>query len=551
MDQNKRFDRHFTLESDTDSEYTPQSGSGFVTEHTAGGELWRLPEINNGFTAYPSAAGRGNLTYFRTDVPNAGNYTVKISLSCPDPQADVIVFSERRRCVLCHAHPGPDGRIHLAFTANVCPIIPRGKETVYSDGAADVTIAGAALKELSIREAPEIPTVFILGDSTVTDQPADLPYDPASCYCGWGQMLPAFFQEGAAVSNHAHSGLTTASFRNEGHWDIVSGSLRPGDYVMMQFGHNDQKRKDLAAYGGYAKNLTRYIEEIRAKGAVPILITPVSRSLWNAPGGQFNDLLKDWADACRTVAEKTETPLIDLHEQSMRFILEHGQEGSKPFFHPDDYTHFNDFGGYLMADFVVQGLRKTGLQDLRACLRSADVMPAPSVPQGQAEAPKGRNFFSGPKVPAQKPAGVDSCLLRAGVSVSRAEFLSAACSTFLYLPKNVYNDVYPDVFGDEWYAGTVQGAYDSGLTGTPAGKNFRPAEPVSCADALAVLIRILQDRYQAPKTEDLGPETGENKIHKEAGRLGIDFQTPDGKLDGAQAEAMLKKAAAAASKRSC
>jgi hypothetical protein len=139
-----------------------------------------------------------------------------------------------------------------------------------------------------------------------------------------------------------------------------------------------------------------------------------------------------------------------------------------------------------------------------------------------------------------------SGFLRSGAPVSRSEFLSAAFSTFQYLPKNVYNDVYPDVFGDEWYAGTIQAAYDSRLTGTPAGTDFRPKEPVTCADALSVLIRILQDRYGVDRTDADVLNQGADAVHRKAAKLGIDFRTPDQMLDGAQAAAMLKKAAAEA-----
>lgn len=357
------------------AEYSPKTGCGIVTSRAAKEELFRIPAVNNGFTSYPENTG-GEPVYFRLDVPKEGNYTVDLTLACPDPETEVSVFSERRRCVLWHTRAANDGLTRLSFTANVCKTIPRGKKEAYRDRALDFTFQGARLQELRVREAPEAPSVFLLGDSTVTDQPADLPYDPRRCYCGWGQMLPAFLKDGAAVSNHAHSGLTTASFRSEGHWDIVSGMLRPGDFVLLQFGHNDQKCKDLAARGGYAVNLRRYVDEIRRKGATPILVTPVSRSVWDLPGGGFHDLLKDWADSCRAVADATNTPLLDLHAESVRFFLKQGEKAARRFFHPGDRTHFNDYGGYLIAWFAARGLRGT---QLRAFLREPDSMPEPAA----------------------------------------------------------------------------------------------------------------------------------------------------------------------------
>lgn len=378
-------------------EYTPEAGYGFVTARAAAGPQWKIPEVNSGFTAYPIRTA-DNPEFFRADVPRVGNYAVNLTLSCPDSGSPVTVFSERRRCVLWRGHAGADGLIRCSFTANVQPVIPRGFQTARADGAVDVTAAGGRLRSLSVREAPKTPTVFLLGDSTVTDQPADLPYDPRGCYCGWGQMLPLFLRESAAVSNHAHSGLTTAACRNEGHWGIVSGLLRPGDFVLLQFGHNDQKCADLAAYGGYAENLKRYVREIREKGAVPILVTPVSRSIWDLPGGGLNDLLRDWADACRSVAESTGSSLSDLHAESIRFLLGQGETAARRFFHPGDRTHFNDYGGYLMASLAVRGLRNT---ELRPLLRDTSGMPDPAdAPDALPDPPGGfASPFAQPVLP--------------------------------------------------------------------------------------------------------------------------------------------------------
>ena len=105
---------------------------------------------------------------------------------------------------------------------------------------------------------------WVCGDSTVTDQTANLPYAPGTSYCGWGQMLPAYLPD-VCITNHAHSGLTTESFTSEGHWDIVKPRLRAGDICLYQFGHNDQKLAHLQAYGGYTDRLRTYIKEARTE----------------------------------------------------------------------------------------------------------------------------------------------------------------------------------------------------------------------------------------------------------------------------------------------
>ena len=459
--------------------------------------------------------------YFRVKVPRGGNYTIEMLMGDYDSETDITVFSERRRCVLRNAHAQKGEFIRFTFTANVCGIIPRGKETVYQDDGIDITVIGnsAHLNAVTVREDMNTPAVYIVGDSTVTDQPAEYPYAPGNSYCGWGQMLPAFLKSGIAVSNHAHSGLSTASLLNEGHWDVVMKEVKPKDYIFIQFGHNDQKDKNLAAFGGYTKNLERLVNETREKGAIPVIITPVSRSLWNAPGGSFNDLLKDWARACCLVAQKTDTPLVDLHAASMYFILDKGKEEAKQFFYPGDFTHFNDYGGYVMASFVVEGIRKTNLKKLQKYLRDIDVqkieiLPDYNLPKRKAaKVPFVKSILEDMPIPVfkdidglAKKADIQEIVRRGIMSgkegtfrpaepVSRAEFLSSLFAAFHYLPKNVYNDVYTDIFGDEWYAGTVQSAYDSGFIDkslTPDGE-FKPNSYISCGEALSITIHVIND----------------------------------------------------------
>jgi lysophospholipase L1-like esterase len=529
--------------------FTPEAGYGFVTEEVAQrDEQCQIPEINNGFTEKPqnevsigilmgdakNHASGGSFCcsvapdiplYFRVKVPHAGNYRVELLLGADGSETDVTVFSERRRCVLRKARSKRGLPLKFSFTANVCNIIPRGKQTVYCDGGIDITILGksAHLNAIAICETPESHTIYIAGDSTVTDQTAEYPYVPGESYCGWGQMLPAFFKEGIAVSNHAHSGLTTTGFLEDGHWDIVASEMKRGDYLLVQFGHNDQKDKNLAAFGGYAKYLEKFIEMTRARGVHAVLITPVSRSLWNAPDGEFNDLLTEWAEACRSVAHKTGTPLIDLHERSMEFILEQGRENSLRYFYPNDYTHFNDFGGYLMAAFVAQELRKVKLSELSKFLRNTSVNPE-EILEGNyifcrksEKKPALRKTRRGEKVPAFQDVGGlpekeaiqesvrrgilrgDGNLFHPDTQISRAEFLSSVFAAFQYLPKNVYNDVYSDVFGDEWYAGTIQAAFDNQLIDgqMTADGRFSPQKAVNFTEALSVLLRILESKYGA------------------------------------------------------
>ena len=207
----------------------------------------------------------------------------------------------------------------------------------------------------------ECATVYVAGDSTVTDQEVEN-YHPYTSYCGWAQTMPCFLRPEVGWSNYADSGLTTASFRQQGYYEEVRKRMRPGDFFLMQFGHNDQKLYELQAETGYRENLLKYIAECREIQVNPILTTPVGRNIWNTDE-TYNDLLEDHARVVRAVAKEQKVPLIDLHKRSVDWYRKLGAEGvcmqgAVAYFHPGDYTHFNDYGAYQMASFVAAEMRK-------------------------------------------------------------------------------------------------------------------------------------------------------------------------------------------------
>lgn len=534
-----------------DSMYTPEIGYGFVDEKVkAENELIQIMELGNGFSISPdfegqvltnilmeNRGGEDNLRrsfcysdrpdvplYFRVKVPHNGNYNVNLIMGDKNADTNVTVFSERRRCVLQNATAKAGKFIELEFTANVCDIVPRGKEGVYPDDSIDITIVGnkSCINAMTIEEVRDVPTIYIAGDSTLTDQAAEYPYNPAKSYCGWAQMFPLFFKSGIAISNQAHSGLTTASFRNGGHYEIVEKRIKPNDFFFMQFGHNDQKDIHLSAFEGYANNLRRYVDEVRAKGAFPVIITPVSRTLWNGEGGSFNDLLADNAEACIQVAKEMGVQLIDLHEKSVEFILKYGPKESTKFFFPKDYTHHNDFGAYEMAKFIVEGIKEANIKPIVNYLR--DEVGEPLDMSKYLEAvPTANNVqqvqYTGQKlqtnvVPKYEDiqnhfakADIEEMLKRGIIkgkgdkflpenNVTRVEFLSILFKAVRYLPANVYDDMYSDVFGDEWYAGTIQAAYNNGLIDgaiTPD-KEFKPEQFITCEESITIIINAYKNK---------------------------------------------------------
>lgn len=363
------------------SSYNKQTGFGFVigAVYNANAAL-RIPETNSSFLPQWWYAGtaicdvtcteygvqatatdavraedlecRSLPVWFRVDVPAEGVYRTKITVTGTDG-GEVLVFIGRRRLVWRGTLAAGENKTITAY-CDVFPIVPRGQVDAVPSTAVNVTVVGGALAAAAVAEAPDVRRIWVCGDSTVTDQTANLPYAPGTSYCGWGQMLPAYLPD-VCITNHAHSGLTTESFTSEGHWDIVKPRLRAGDICLYQFGHNDQKLAHLQAYGGYTDRLRTYIKEARTAGAVPVLVTPLARNSWK-DAAHYNDFLADFADAVLTLGKAENVMVLDLHTWAMALMQQDGLETAKRWFYPGDYTHTNDFGAYKMAGFVAHAL---------------------------------------------------------------------------------------------------------------------------------------------------------------------------------------------------
>ena len=215
------------------------------------------------------------------------------------------------------------------------------------------------------------PHVFMIGDSTMANKPLDLPER------GWGMALGAFFQDAGMVQNHAVNGRSTKSFIDEGRWDKVVAELKAGDFVIIQFAHNDEKKEDPTRYAdpgtSFRDNLRRFIRETRAHGATPILATPVCRRKFDA-AGKLVPTHGAYPDATRAVAREEKVPLLDLERATAKWLESAGDEPSKKFFmwiepgaHPKipdgrkDDTHFVEAGATAVAGLAVARIREQKL----------------------------------------------------------------------------------------------------------------------------------------------------------------------------------------------
>ena len=210
--------------------------------------------------------------------------------------------------------------------------------------------------------------------------PADFPET------GWGMPFSKLFNEAVEVQNHAYNGRSTKSFRREGRWAKVQAQLKKGDYVFIQFGHNDAKASDTARYApsqtDFRENLTRYVAETRAKGGIPILLTPTQRRKFDSTG-VFVDQHADYPNVVREVAAKEKVLLIDIEKESKKYISSEGPEGAKKMFlhYPvgifrkfmkgaADDTHFSPFGAMKISDMVAEAILASN-EHLRSFLKKS------------------------------------------------------------------------------------------------------------------------------------------------------------------------------------
>lgn len=213
-------------------------------------------------------------------------------------------------------------------------------------------------------------TLWMVGDSTMANKPVI----PANAERGWGQMLPAFFDDSLRIENHAMNGRSTKSFLDEGRWATITNQIKAGDWVIIQFGHNDEKSKDprryTTPYGSFTTNLTRYVKETRALGGYPILATSIVRRKFGADG-KLKDTHGDYITAVRQVAADLDVPLLRLNQLSGEIVEALGPERSKKLYlwvGPDEFpslekpkeddTHFCAYGATRMCDLAVEEIQR-------------------------------------------------------------------------------------------------------------------------------------------------------------------------------------------------
>lgn len=330
-----------------------------------------------GYDILPAPTAKGSEPfYFSVKLPD-GNYKVSVKLGSKKKAGNTTVRAESRRLMAEHIVTQKGKFQTVEFVVNKrtpeindkmsVKLKPREKGSLTWDEKLTLEFNGEspAVCSIHIERDTLSPTIYLCGNSTVTDQGAEP-------WASWGQMFPRWFNDGVVIANHAESGLTAGTFIAQNRLAQIMESLRPGDIVICEFGHNDEKEKGpgSGAWYHYSRNLKIFVDNVRKKKAEIIFCTPTQRRNFAKDGKHITDTHGDFPKAMKTVAEREKVPVIDLNAMTRTFFETLGEEDSKrslvhypanTFPNQEkplaDNTHFNPYGAYEISKMVVQGLK--------------------------------------------------------------------------------------------------------------------------------------------------------------------------------------------------
>ncbi|HEX9826166.1 MAG TPA: rhamnogalacturonan acetylesterase [Flavobacteriaceae bacterium] len=323
-----------------------------------------------------SINGNGSI-YFSVKL-SEGNYKIDITLGGSKP-SETTIKAESKRLMAREIKVAENDTSHYSFIVNVrTPKINNNLKINIKDRELDdlnwdnkLTLEFSehpAIKTIRITQIPQIRTLFLAGDSTVTDQ--DL--EP---WASWGQFITMYFDNNIVIANYAASGASLSSFIARNRLEKILSVMQPGDYLFIEFGHNDEKIKGEGngAWGLYTNLLREFVTKSREKGGIPVLVTPTQRRFFEA-NGKLKPTHGDYPNAMRKVAIDLEVPLIDLTKMTTDMYEVWGDDISRKAFvqYPantfpgqiealEDNTHFNSFGANEIAKCVVQGIKDLNL----------------------------------------------------------------------------------------------------------------------------------------------------------------------------------------------
>ncbi len=351
--------RRFEFGSEKAEIYSRERGFGF--------------EPGAAVVCFPGGKGKkGNCSsetpfYFSVAVPE-GNYRVTVTFGDRQIATSNVVKAELRRLMLERVDTKPGEFVSRSFIVNVrTPQLSTGGEVKLKDReraseqwawdeklTLEFNGTRPAISSLTI-EPVSVPTVFLLGDSTVCDQPGEP-------YASWGQMITRFLGDKVAVANNAQSGESLKSSFGAKRLDKVLSVMKLGDFLLIQYGHNDMKERGEGggAFTTYKASLRRFTQAAKAKGATVVILNPMHRRTFDA-SGKITNSHGDYPEAARLAAKEENAAFIDLHSKSKVLYETLGREGSGVLFKEGDGTHHNAFGAYQIAKIIAQSIRDQDL----------------------------------------------------------------------------------------------------------------------------------------------------------------------------------------------
>ncbi|MFR9166759.1 MAG: rhamnogalacturonan acetylesterase [Dysgonomonas sp.] len=321
-----------------------------------------------------SSPSDGKPFFFSVDVKE-GNYLVTVIIGSKNYPTNTTVKAESRRLMLENIETRKGEFKTESFVVNIrntkindstsVKIKPREVDKLIWDNKLTLEFNGKnpSVTKIVIERKDNIPTIFLAGNSTVVD-------DGNEPWCGWGQMIPGFFNDEIVIANYAESGEAANTFVSARRFAKLLTKAQKGDYIFIEFGHNDEKQKgkDKGPYTSYKKSLKYLVDESRKKGMIPVLVTPMHRRSFDEDGKIINTH-GEYPNAVRQLAEEEKVALIDLTNMSKTLYETWGMEDSKKAFvhYPagtfpnqdkalEDNTHFNSYGAYEIAKCILKGI---------------------------------------------------------------------------------------------------------------------------------------------------------------------------------------------------
>lgn len=314
--------------------------------------------------------------YFSVAVPD-GNYRVTVTLGSKKKASETCVRAESRRLMVqkCNTRKGEFKAFTFLVNKRTPDINDKMKVRIKPGEVGSMTWdekltlefngASPAVKEIKIEPDTTAVTLYLCGNSTVVDQGKEP-------WASWGQIFPRWFKDDICVANYGESGLTATSFLAQNRLEKILSSLKKGDYVFCEFGHNDEKEKGpgTGAWYHYCVSLKKFVDMVRAKGGNVIFCTPTQRRFFEKDG-TIRNTHGEFPEAMKAVAQRENVPCIDLNASTKTLFEAMGVEGSKHLLvhYPmgtfpwqvkefADNTHFNPFGAYEVSKLIVMGLKQ-------------------------------------------------------------------------------------------------------------------------------------------------------------------------------------------------